>query len=198
MVVKRNSHKKTKKSNKRLCFIIIGILFVCTVCGTVFILKTQSDTQSNNTSNTEENETANEISSTSELTEKESATEEETEEEEEVDTEPEKKAKQYEGDEDPNSSETLTGDITNDEVSGDTLRVRVSIDQYLTSGTCELTLTSGSKTYTDTANIIPDASTSTCEGFDIPVSKLSSGDWNIKIQLSSNNKTGLITGRTSI
>ena len=51
----------------------------------------------------------------------------------------------------------------------------------ITSGTCELTLTKGSKTVKESANIIYTPEYSTCEGFAIDKSRLGSGVWNIRL-----------------
>lgn len=106
---------------------------------------------------------------------------------------------QYEG-ESPNELHELTGVITYAAKSGENLSIRVSIDQTLGSGTCDLTMTSGSATYTATAPVIQSgATTSSCEGFDVPVSELSAGaKWGINIKISSGDKTGLIAGEASL
>ncbi len=98
----------------------------------------------------------------------------------------------------PNTLAEITGVITRANVTNDKLLIRVNIDQYLTSGSCSLTLTSGDNKYTDAANIIAEASTSTCAGFDIPTSELGSGNWNITIQISSGDKKGIINGEVSL
>ncbi|MBQ6605763.1 hypothetical protein IJH66_02135 [Candidatus Saccharibacteria bacterium] len=108
-----------------------------------------------------------------------------------------KTPEQYEG-ENPNSSASLTGALTASYVSGNSLVLRVNIDQYLTSGTCTLRLENSGSVVEKTAAILPTASTSSCEGFDVPVSELSSGSWTIKISLSSAEKTGEITGEVKI
>ena len=100
--------------------------------------------------------------------------------------------------ENPNTLESLTGSITTARVSGQKVIIRINLDQYLSSGVCSLVMNNGSKTYSATANIINSASTSTCEGFDVPVSELSSGTWLISIGLSSGGKTGNITGEVSL
>lgn len=95
-----------------------------------------------------------------------------------------------------NSSESLTGVITYSAVSSNNLLIRTNIDQYLSSGVCALILYNNGNTKTFTADIIPEASTSTCAGFDIPLSNLSgfSGIVDIKITLTSDDKTGNING----
>ena len=118
----------------------------------------------------------------------------------EVDLEVVEKEKvvQYEG-EDPNVSEELTGVVTYAGVSGDNLMIRVNIDQYLESGKCVLSLTrDGNEAYTDEAGIATAASTATCEGFNVPVSVLGVGDYEIIIRLSAGDKVGTIRGEASI
>jgi len=108
-----------------------------------------------------------------------------------------KTAPTYEG-EDPNKKEDLTGTITTSRVSGDNLIIRISIDQYLSSGVCKLSLKKSDKTYEKSADISSDASTSTCEGFDIPISELENGSWTILVELDSGNKNGKIEGGVTI
>ena len=105
---------------------------------------------------------------------------------------------QYDGD-DPNEIENLTGVVTYLGVSGNDLVVRVNIDQFLTSGSCEINVISHEEVfYTGLAPIIDSASTSTCEGFNIPIDGLSSGKVRVNINLSSGEKTGMISGEVEI
>ena len=108
-----------------------------------------------------------------------------------------KNLKQNEG-EDPNSLDSLTGSVASANKNGENLSIRINIDQYLSNGTCTLHLENGSKTIKRSASIIPTASTSSCEGFDVPLSELYSGNWGIIIELSSDEKTGEIKGDVSI
>ncbi|QQS17665.1 hypothetical protein IPL44_01315 [Candidatus Saccharibacteria bacterium] len=105
--------------------------------------------------------------------------------------------KQYEGDS-PNTSNSLTGVINYKSVVDGNLTLRVTIDQSLTSGTCSLKLTSAGKTVTRSASIITNPSSSTCEGFSVPVSELSSGQWAIEITVTSGNRTGTFKDRVTI
>ena len=108
-----------------------------------------------------------------------------------------KDLKQNEG-ADPNSLETLTGSLTSATKSGDNLVIRVNIDQYLSSGACSLKLENSGTVVEKSASILPTASTSSCEGFDVPLSELDSGNWDIIIKLSSGEKTGEIKGEVSL
>ena len=107
-----------------------------------------------------------------------------------------KTPEQYEG-QDVNQLDKLTGTITYSEKSGDKYRIRVNINQFLKlPGTCKLTITSASTiVYTQTVSIISNPSSGSCEGFDIPLSSIPSGDLNVKIEVNANQKTCLIEGR---
>jgi len=105
--------------------------------------------------------------------------------------------KSYDG-EDPNKQAELTGTITTARVLDEELIIRIEIDQFLISGTCELTLTKGEKKYSEKTNILADASTSTCEGFNVPINNLEGGVWKIEIRVFSGEKTGEIKGEANI
>lgn len=104
---------------------------------------------------------------------------------------------QYEGN-NPNEAEELSGVITYAEINGVNLIIRTSIDQYLTEGICELTLMRGGNIiYSDTANIVGDVSTATCQGFDVATAELGEGNLEIIINLSANGKRGTIRGEAN-
>ncbi len=102
---------------------------------------------------------------------------------------------QYDG-ENPNTANELTGVVTYAGTTGDKLTIRVNINQYLSDGNCVLKLLfeDGATAYNDEVGIIGSASTSTCEGFDVPMAGLSSGDYKIIINLNADDKTGVING----
>ena len=111
---------------------------------------------------------------------------------------PEEKAPQYDGDS-PNKSETLTGLITYADVVNDELVIRVNIDQFLQSGSCNLTMSrNGITYYTQSVGIQESVTTSTCDGYKISVSELPKGDLSVEINLESDGKSGKITGRVRI
>ena len=105
--------------------------------------------------------------------------------------------KQYEGD-NPNTDKSLTGIINYKSVADGNLTLRVTIDQSLTSGTCSLKLTSAGKTVTRSAPVVANPSSSTCEGFSVPVSELSSGQWAIEITVTSGSRTGTFKDKVTI
>ncbi len=115
-----------------------------------------------------------------------------------LEPEPENKTPQYDGG-NPNNEEKITGVITYAGVSNGQLIIRVNIDQYLNSGECNLILNlNGAAQYGAAARIIDAASTSTCEGFNVPVSELPSGKYQIQINLTADRKSGSITGEVSL
>lgn len=106
-----------------------------------------------------------------------------------------KTPEKYDGS-DPNTSESLTGALSAARFDGDKLVLRVTIDQYLSGGTCNLTLSDGANQLNKSAALTPVVSTSSCEGFDVSGAELSdfSRPLNITINLTSGDKTGTITG----
>lgn len=115
-----------------------------------------------------------------------------------TETTSDKTPKQYEG-ENANNYANLTGAITYAEVNGADLIIRTTIDQELpTSATCTLTATSGNNSTTEQSGIINNPSSSSCEGFTIPTSRLSSGTWQLEIKVTGNNKSGIITGEVTL
>ena len=110
-----------------------------------------------------------------------------------------KTPEKYEG-QDVNQLEKLTGTITYSAKTADKYRIRVNIDQFLKlPGTCMLSVISDGKVvYTDYVNIVSNPSSGSCDGFDIPLTKLSPGEYNIKIEVNANQKTGIIEGKVTI
>ena len=109
-----------------------------------------------------------------------------------------KKVTQYEG-EDPNKAEELSGVVTMASVVDGTLMIRTNIDQYLGAGSCELQILRGGEViYSSTANIVAAASTATCQGFDVPVAAVGSGEAQIIINLNAEGKNGTMNSEVNI
>ncbi len=105
---------------------------------------------------------------------------------------------QYTGD-NPNKANSLSGVISYADVSGEDLVIRVNIDQFLSNGNCTINIVkNGSVVLTQTAGIMESVSTSTCDGFKIPVSGLPKGDLQLEVLVESEGKSGKITGRVRI
>lgn len=115
--------------------------------------------------------------------------------EEEEETVIEKKAIQYDGGS-PNEFNYLTGVVNYAGLNGDKVMIRVSIDQYLEEGECELVLVQdGEVIYQETVEIMGDATSSTCKGFDVPTAGLiSSGELQFTVYLNSGERVGEISG----
>lgn len=88
------------------------------------------------------------------------------------------------------NSATLGVTITAANQNGSTVNIRSLVETVTSDGTCTLTLTKDGTTVTRTAGIQPLANASTCKGFDIPVSSLGKGAWNIQLSVTSGSKTG--------
>lgn len=195
----KNKHE-TPLYKRPWCLLLLLVLFVGAALLTIHFLNTptpNSVSTTPSTSSTKKPEEtdldslpddlsdSDEIDSSSELAPEEATTTDKTPE-------------QYSGD-DANSYTSLTGSVTYAAVSGEKLMIRVNIDQYLSSGTCELTLTGSGATVTSLTNIVPEASTSSCEGFDVPLADLPpSGLLNIRIALTSGDRSGVINSEVSL
>lgn len=103
----------------------------------------------------------------------------------------------YEG-ENTNNSQSLTGVITYTGVTDGTLMIRTTINQTISTGTCRLTLSKGSKTVTRDSGIAQNPSSSTCQGFDVSTAELGSGKWNITITITSGDRSGELKGNVTI
>lgn len=182
--------QKRKKSKRWIYWIIFVVLFVgaAVVCYFVwdayFKIKDGGSSSGNN-SKVEETDKKD----------KQEQTEINNKEEEIIEKE---KVVQYEGS-DPNEAEELTGAVTYAGVSGDMLVVRTNIDQFLTVGECELTLERGGEIiYNNVVNIVSSVSTSSCDGFEVPVDEIGGGEIDIYINLTSEGRMGTLQRKASI
>jgi len=77
-------------------------------------------------------------------------------------------------------------EITAANQTDSTLQVRTFIQTITSTGTCTIVMkNSQGMTYTNTVDTQALSSTTTCKGFDIPLSQLSSGAWTITINFSN-------------
>jgi hypothetical protein len=78
--------------------------------------------------------------------------------------------------------------------NGSMLQIRTLISTITNTGICTLTLTKvGSSTVTKTAETQTLPSSTTCKGFDVPVSELSNGQWNVSVAFENDSLTGTAT-----
>jgi len=77
---------------------------------------------------------------------------------------------------------------------GQTVYIRAIISSVVSSATCTLTMTGpNGKTYSATAPVQPMASSSTCQGFNVPMTSLASGAWQITVAVTDGANTGSAT-----
>jgi len=88
----------------------------------------------------------------------------------------------------------LPASITSSGVSDGSVQVRVLIGEAVGTGACTFTATQGQKQVVKTAKIQPLASSSTCQGFTIPTTEFTSGDWSFTIDISTDAKAAHLTG----
>lgn len=80
--------------------------------------------------------------------------------------------------------------ITAANQNNDLLQVRTQIATVTSAGKCTLTLTRSGKVVSKITDVQPLASTSTCMGFDVPVSELSVGSWQATLVYESDSLEG--------
>ena len=178
--------RRRKNKQKKIWMLVVATLIIIGVVAFILIKNNQEKSEN-------QNEETEETEQVVEDEKKENQTVDQPEE-----TIEKKKVEQYEG-EDPNSRNDLSGVVTYADKVGDKLMIRVNIDQYLESGKCELILKRDDATiHSSIANIIDNASTSTCEGFDIPASGLGGGKVDIIINLSAGERSGSIRGEVNL
>lgn len=188
----------TRKQRKNKAPIFIIFFFILAIIATIIVLKIFKviDQKGKPSSNSESTEIVHQKTDQPSTNNENQPihTEDGTKEDAEAGRTP-KTPEQYEG-QDVNQLDKLTGTITYSEKSGDKYRIRVNINQFLKlPGTCKLIVTSASTVvYTQTVSIISNPSSGSCEGFDIPLANLPSGNLNFKIEVNANQKTGLIEG----
>lgn len=82
---------------------------------------------------------------------------------------------------------------------GSPLQVRVVMSEILSSGTCTLSLQKGGTTVTtQTADVFPTASSTTCKGFTVDTSSLAKGNYTVTITVESGNRTGSASSNIAI
>lgn len=179
---------RRKRDFRWIKWLLFLVLIIAAIVVVVLIKNNYFGEKQENNAQQSENENKSEDDKPKEGTD-ETSTEE---------TKQEEKAPQYEG-ESPNKSENLTGLITYADVINDELVIRVNIDQFLQSGNCNLTMSRNGVThYSQSVGIQESVTTSTCDGYKIPVSELPKGDFQVEIDLESDGKSGKITGRVRI
>lgn len=93
------------------------------------------------------------------------------------------------------NSSNLSSLITVASVNGNTVQIRAIINGAVSGdGTCLLTLSKGDLSVEKTATTYALPTSSTCQGFDISRSELSTGTWSINILTTIGNETATATG----
>ena len=96
----------------------------------------------------------------------------------------------------PSSSLDLS--ITALNQTSDTLRVRVLIPSIVSSGTCTASLVKGSLLVSRSVETQALSNASTCKGFDIPLSELAAGKWNITVNFENETQKGTTSSTVEI
>lgn len=181
-----------KKTSKKSLIITLSVIIVLATGAGAYALLSQNSSSSESIASDDNQSNSVEDSSVSSESASTSTDSSSTTHESEKDIQP-----SYEG-ENANNSASLTGVINYKSVVGTNLSLRTTINQTLSSGTCQLTLSNGAKVVTRSSAISQNPSSSTCEGFDIPTSELSAGTWNIEVIITSGDRTGILKDSVTI
>ena len=174
------------------------LLFLVLIVGAIVVAILIKNSFDNKTSN-DKNQQATKVDNSEKKAEDNSGNETNTSSNNTVETpKQDEKVPQYDGGS-PNKSEVLTGLITYADVVNNELVIRVNIDQFLQSGSCNLRITrDGVDYYSQSAGIVESVTTSTCDGFKISTSELPTGNLQVEINLESEGKSGKIESRVKI
>lgn len=96
------------------------------------------------------------------------------------------------------NSPSLSGSINYKSVVDGNLVIRTTINQVVSGGKCTLKLRNGSRVFARGSGIVQNPSSSTCEGFSVPVSELGSGNWQIEIFVFSEDRKVTLTDNVTI
>lgn len=97
------------------------------------------------------------------------------------------------------TSPTVVIDITSANKTASTLAIRTLVQKVTSTGTCSLVMNGpNGATYSATVGVQALASSSTCRGFDVPLSGLSSGAWSITINFKDDTDTATTTKEMTI
>lgn len=87
---------------------------------------------------------------------------------------------------------TIASYITAKNQTDSQVQIRININGLITDGTCSLTLQKDDSIVTDKVGTAVFANSSTCEGFNVPLQNLSSGRWNIRVDIESSSFKSII------
>lgn len=80
----------------------------------------------------------------------------------------------------PPSQETSSVTVTATQLSSSSVTVLTKLLGY-PDGTCELSVTNGSKSFSQSAPIIYQPDFSSCAGFSVPIDQLGTGSWSVEL-----------------
>lgn len=96
----------------------------------------------------------------------------------------------------PSSNISISLSAANQDTVGGPLVIRSIIGS--TSGTCKLSLTNGALTKTYTSEVINQGTYYSCKGFDIPVSDLDNGQWQLNLKIVNGQSSGEVNQKVEI
>lgn len=96
-------------------------------------------------------------------------------------------------DSDITNSANITITVAQKSSDGEYFQIRSFANKVDNTAKCTLSLTKGSQTISKNVDVQTSASVSSCKGFDINISELSAGTWQMTVKYEGNSINGSIT-----
>jgi len=96
------------------------------------------------------------------------------------------------------SEKTVNVEITSANQNGSILQIRTIIQFVTNSGNCTLKLTHNNEVVTRTAGVQSATTYSTCQGFNVPITGMSKGVWDINITYTNGQYSGSTKGSITV
>lgn len=175
---------KINKKNHHLQYVLLAIIALLLIIFTIAYLRTNTTTQPTEDDNINYNKPTSEQIKTGEEAKRSTI---EHSEDKESTTSPQSSARKV-----------LSAEITTAHVQNDTLYIRSNVSGVHSEGECTLTLSSQDRSLKKHAGLQPLPQSSTCKGFNIPVSELASGIWQIKLKIEIDKSSTTTTSEVEI
>lgn len=180
-------NKPSSSTKKLVAIILVTLVFAVIVTAVAYMLSRQRTPASNQPS-TDQPTTTDTVNLDPPTTDQQTAADEQK-----------KQSLDNEQSTPPNTSPlSVIISAANENSSTSMLQIRTLIDKITSTGQCTLTLQKSGQTITKTATIQAGPSNSTCQGFDVALSELSSGTWQISVSVSSGDQSGSATSEVTI
>jgi len=97
-----------------------------------------------------------------------------------------------------NGKGKISATMTAANQNGSVVQIRFDLGGVTSSGTCTMKLTKGATSVTKSAGVQAMAGSTTCKGFDVPTSELSTGTWQVSLHFENDELVADTTGTLEV